>query len=86
MNQILVYICIIVYKSIYLREFDFSFIYVYELCRMEYDMLINNLEFKINENKSIYNIMDILIGIYNNYIMIVILGMYVLMLIKICIV
>lgn len=57
------------------------FIYVYELCRMEYDMLINNLEFKINENKSIYNIMDILIGIYNNYIIIVILGMYVLMLI-----
>lgn len=53
---------------------------------MEYDMLINNLEFKINENKSIYNIMDILIGIYNNYIIIVILGMYVLMLIKICIV
>lgn len=53
---------------------------------MEYDMLINSLDFKINGNKSVYNIMDILIGIYNNYIIIVILGMYVLMLIKICIV
>lgn len=48
-------------------------------------MLINNLEFKTNENKSTYNIMDILTGIYNNHITIVILGTYASMLIKTCI-
>lgn len=48
-------------------------------------MLINSLDFKTNGNKSAYNIMDILTGIYNNHITIVILGTYASMLIKTCI-